>query len=417
MVTRGRAGVFKSNPKYANFTTAPSSSVPHSVRAVLKELHWHAAMQEEYDALLRNKTWSLVPRPRDVRVLSGKWVFKEKFNSDGTLERHKARWVVRGDHQRPGHDFGETFSPVVKPATIRTVLTLIASKNWPAHQLDVSNAFLHGTLTERVYVQQPTGFEDPRRPTDVCLLERSLYGLRQAPRAWFTTFAEHATTLGFKQSRSNSSLFVYCRGDEMAYLLLYVDDMILSASSTALLERMIHSLKSVFAIKDMGPVHYFLGVDVRRTSSGFFLSQSTYAVDVLERVGMLNCKPASTPADTKAKTSSCGGERIADASWYRSMAGALQYLTLTRPDIAYVVQQVCLHMHAPRDSHAALLKRILRYVKGRLHSAFIFTLRPPRRSRPTLTPTGPAARIRAPRHQASPCSWGTRSCLGPLSAK
>ena len=167
----------------------------------------------------------------------------------------------------------------------------------------------------------------------------------------------------------------------MAYLLLYVDDMILSASTTALLRHFITSLKTAFAVKDMGPVSYFLGIDVQRHADGFVLSQAAYANDVLERAGMANCKAAPTPADAKPKSSSTDGTPLKDASWYRSMAGALQYLTLTRPGIAYAVQQVCLHMHSPKDCHGALLKRILRYIKGtatlglHLHAA----------SSPTLT--------------------------------
>jgi histone deacetylase 1/2 len=201
-------------------------------------------MQDEFDALQRNRTWTLVPQPPDACVISRKWEFKIKTGADGSFGHYKARWVVRGDIQRPGIDFIETFSPAVKPATIRTVLTTISSKHWLVHQLDVSNAFLHGDLTERVYCRQPTGFEDPARPHDVCLLSRSLYGLRQAPRAWFTPFVAHAVSIGFKQSRTDSSLFVYKKGNAMAYLLLYVDDMILSASTPALLQHFIQCLKS-----------------------------------------------------------------------------------------------------------------------------------------------------------------------------
>jgi hypothetical protein len=321
-------------------------------------------MQAEFDALLRNGTWSLVDRPPGARVITGKWVFKHKLRSDGTLERYKARWVVRGFNQRPGIDFGETFTPVVKPATIRSVLAVVASKQWPAHQLDVSNAFLHGDLKERVYCQQPTGFADSARPTAVCELRRSLYGLRQAPRAWFTRFAQFVQTIGFQQARSDSSLFIFSSPAGMAYLLLYVDDMILSASSTALLQQIIARLKSEFAVKDMGALSYFLGIDVHRSSDGFFLSQSSYVHDLLERAGMANCKPVATPCDTKAKASTQDGTPVTDPSFYRSMAGALQYLTLTRPDIALAVQQVCLHMHAPTEVHAGMLKRILRYIKG-----------------------------------------------------
>jgi hypothetical protein len=274
MVTRARDGIYKPNQKYALAATGNISPVPRSVRSAVKDPNWHAAMQAEFDALQANKTWSLVPRPSGARVITGKWVFKHKMNPDGTLERYKARWVVRGFHQRPGIDFGETFSPVIKPATIRTVLTLIASKGWPANQLDVSNAFLHGNLREQVYSKQPTGFVDPARPNDVCLLSRSLYGLRQAPRAWFDRFVAHVTSLGFTQSRADTSLFVYHKHGATAYLLLYVDDMILSASTTALLRHLIQRLHDAFKVKDMGPVHHFLGINVRRNSTGFFLSQA-----------------------------------------------------------------------------------------------------------------------------------------------
>ena len=135
-------------------------------------------MEEEHSALLQNHTWDLVPRPARANVVTGKWIFKHKLQSDGSLERYKARWVLRGFTQRPGVDFDETFSPVVKSATIRTVLSLALSCRWPIHQLDVKNAFLHGNLSETVYCQQPSGFEDPAHPDFVCLLKKSLYGLK-----------------------------------------------------------------------------------------------------------------------------------------------------------------------------------------------------------------------------------------------
>jgi hypothetical protein len=151
MVTRGLAGIVKPNPRYAGITsTTAISPIPTSVRAAMRDPNWMAAMQCEFDALRNNNTWSLVPRPPGVHIVSGKWIFKYKLKDDGSLERYKARRVMRGFSQRPGIDFGETFSPVVKPATIPTVLTLVATRQWPAHQLDVSNAFLHGELQERV---------------------------------------------------------------------------------------------------------------------------------------------------------------------------------------------------------------------------------------------------------------------------
>lgn len=135
-------------------------------------------MEEEHAALFQNQTWDLVPRPPNANLVTGKWIFKHKFQADGSLERYKARWVLRGFTQRPGIDFAETFSPVVKPANVRTVLSLALSRQWPVHQLDVKNAFLYGTLTETVFASQPLGFEDPARPDFVCRLNKSIYGLK-----------------------------------------------------------------------------------------------------------------------------------------------------------------------------------------------------------------------------------------------
>jgi hypothetical protein len=145
--------------------------------------NWRAAMTDEYKALIDNGTWRLVPRPPRANVITGKWVFKHKYHADGSLARHKARWVVCGFLQQYDIDYDETFSPVVKPATIRVVLSIAASSSWLIHQLDVKNAFLHDHLDEIVYCQQPPGFADPATPDHICLLQKSLYGLKQVPRA------------------------------------------------------------------------------------------------------------------------------------------------------------------------------------------------------------------------------------------
>ena len=157
---------------------------------------------------------------------------------------------------------------------------------------------------------------------------------------------------------------MYSKGSEAAHLLLYVDDIVLSASSSALLHRLIDQLGHEFAMKDLGPLHFFLGIQVRCNSSGFFLSQTQYSDELLERAGMVDCKPAPTPVDTKPKVSSSSGAPLQDPTFYRSIVGALQYLTLTRPDLSYAVQQACLHMHDPRDVHWSFVKRILQYVRG-----------------------------------------------------
>ena len=161
----------------------------------------------------------------------------------------------------------------------------------------MSNAFLHGTLTETVYCSQPAGFVDPSRPEMVCRLNKSLYGLKQAPRAWHSRFAAFLVTLGFREAKSDTSLFIYHHGAETAYLLLYVDDIVLTASSQHLLQCIITSLQQEFAMKDLGVLHHFLGVTVEPRPSRLLLHQRRYALDILERVGMTNCNPCSTPVD------------------------------------------------------------------------------------------------------------------------
>lgn len=328
-------------------------------------------MQEEFDALTLNQTWQLVPPPLGANIVSEKWVFHHKYNPDGSLSHHKARWVVRGFSQQHGVDFDETFSPIVKPTTIRIVLSLATSHSWPIHQLDVKNAFLHGHLNEVVYSQQPSDFVDPQHPTHVCRLLKSLYGLKQAPRAWFQHFATFARTMGFTESKSDASLFILHRNNNLEYLLLYVNDIILTASTHTLLRSIIQSLSTEFTMKDLGTLHHFLGISVTRTASGLHLSQRQYILDILSRAGMRDYHPVQTPIDTKAKLSGSVGTPITDPSLYRSLAGALQYATLTHPEIAYGVQQVCLHMHDPKEPHFDLIKRILRYLKGTLHHGFL----------------------------------------------
>ncbi|GJS44884.1 ribonuclease H-like domain-containing protein [Tanacetum coccineum] len=298
----------------------------------VSDIRWRNAMYDEYNALVKNGTWLLVPRPTGVNMVRSMWLFKHKFHAGGTLSRYKSRLVANGSSQQLGVDFDETFISVVKPATIRTVFSLVVSRKWPIHQLDVKNAFLNDDLSEIIYMNQSLGFVDARFPNHVCRLLRSLYGLKQAPRAWFQRFAGYATRAGFYHSRCDSSLFIYRQGSQVAYLLLYVDDIILTASSTSLLQQLIDSLHREFDMTDLGELNYSLGISAIRHSTCLFLSPRKYALQLLERAHMVNYNPSRTPVDTESK----------------------------------LVQQICLYMHDPREPHLAALKHILRYVQGTL---------------------------------------------------
>jgi hypothetical protein len=188
-----------------------------------------------------------------------------------------------------------------------------------------------------VYREQPSGFADYRHPEYIFCLNKSLYGLKQAPRAWYSQFASHLASLSFVEAKSDTSLFVFRHGSDLVYLLIYVEDIVLTASSDVLLRRIISALQQEFAMKDLGPLHHFLGISVSRSDASLHLSQRQYTLDIIERAGMSSCKPCSMPVNTHSKLSKDGAP-VADATQYRSLAGALQYLTFTRPDIAYVVQ-------------------------------------------------------------------------------
>ncbi|KAI3694502.1 hypothetical protein L1987_77468 [Smallanthus sonchifolius] len=370
MTTRSMAKNAQTSPTL-NLHTARIEPLPRSPALALAIPVWNRAMTDEFHALIENNTWELVPRTPDMNIIRCMWIFKHKNKSDGSLERYKARLVCDGRSQQIGVDCDETFSQVVKPATICTVLSITLFNNWEINQLDVKNAFLHGFLSETVFMHQPVGFRDPTMPHHVCRLKKSLYGLKQAPRAWYQRFTDYVTTLGFHHSSCDHSLFIYRKGYDIAYLLLYVDDIILTTSSPDLKTRLLHHLSTEFAMKDLGPLSYFLGISVSRNNNGMFLSQSKYAQEILHRAHMHSCNPVHTPVDTAGKLSATSGTPLdptTTATLFRSLAGALQYLTFTRPDIAYAVQQVCMHMHlhTPHDAHMHALKRILRYIKGTL---------------------------------------------------
>ncbi|GKC66501.1 ribonuclease H-like domain-containing protein [Tanacetum coccineum] len=229
--------------KRLNLHVSIISPLPKLYRDAFNDPHWKNAMNDEYNALIKNKTWTLVPRPTNANIVRCMW-FHHKYLADDALSRYKARLVVNGSTQLEGVDVDETFSPVVKLGTIWIVLSLATSRHWHVHQLDVKKAFLHGDLSETDYMHQPLGFRDSSHPDYFCLLQRYLYGLKQAltPWVWLQQFAAYITRVWFTHSRCDSSLFIDRQGTGTTYLLLYVDDIVLTASSEVLLQKIITSL-------------------------------------------------------------------------------------------------------------------------------------------------------------------------------
>jgi hypothetical protein len=252
---------------------------------------------------------------------------------------------------------------VVKPITIRTVLSLAVSSGWPLRQFDVSNAFLHGHLSKTVYMAQLPGFSHPQHPHAVCKLQKAIYGLKQAPRAWFSRLSTRLLELGFHGSKTDSSLFIFNSAGIRIFALIYVDDIILTGSSNNVLSQLIATLSHDFPIKDLGNLNFFLGVEVIRQAKGLLLSQQRYISDLLHRTKMTHAKPVHSPMSSSTSLSKFRGPSFSDKTLYRSIVGALQYLSFTRPDIAFAVNKVAQFMHDPRNDHWSAVKRILRYLK------------------------------------------------------
>jgi len=313
MVTRAKAGIFQ--PRYPTYLSQHVSGLLHALlttseprgfKTVAKNPAWLAAMDEELNALRENCTWDLVPQPPKTNIVGSKWVFRMKYQSDGSIDRLKARLVAKGYTQLPGLDYTDTFSPVVKASTVRVVLSLAITHGWPLCQLDVKNAFLHGILQEHVCMEQSPGYVDPRFPQHVCKLKKALYGIKQALHVWFQRFSSFLLKLGFTCSRADTSLFVLHCQQQIIYLLLYVDDIILTDNNNSLLSSFIRQLHSEFATKDLGSLSYFLGLEATSTPTGLFLSQTKYARDILTRAQLLDCKPISTPMVVAQHLSSAG---------------------------------------------------------------------------------------------------------------
>jgi len=229
MTTRSKSGIFK--PKVLHTHSDLQPSAPTSIVEALSSPPWCQAMTDEYNALLNNNTWSLTSLPEGAKAVGCKWLFKNIYHADGSFHRHKARLVAKGFSQTAGCDYYETYSPVVKPSTIRLVLTHAVSANWVVRQIDINNAFLNGDLQEDVYMHQPPGFVLDN-PLLVCKLHKALYGLKQAPRSWFQKLSNTLHTFGFHAIKSDSSLFVQFHPSYTIFILIYVDDIIITGSSS-----------------------------------------------------------------------------------------------------------------------------------------------------------------------------------------
>ncbi|KAI5313515.1 hypothetical protein L3X38_042691 [Prunus dulcis] len=340
---------------------------PESFEDANLDESWRNAMKAELEMIEKNDTWTLVDRPFGKPIIGVKWVYKTKLNLDGSVQKNKARLVAKGYSQKPGIDYNETFAPVARLDTIRTLIALAVQKEWNLYQLDVKSAFLNGVLKEEVYVEQPQGFVKDNEEIRVYKLNKALYGLKQAPRAWYDEIDSYFNRAGFKKSPSEATLYVKT-SDTSGILIvsLYVDDIVYTGSCGKLLEEFKNDMMKHYEMTDLGLLYHFLGMGVVQTNKHTFLHQKKYAMKVIEKFGLKDCKSVVTPLVASERLCKEDGSEAANENEYRQIVGSLLYLTATRPDIMFASSLLARFMHNPTRKHMGTAKRVLRYIHGTL---------------------------------------------------
>ena len=259
----------------------------------------------------------------DKKKIDTKWVYKTKFNSDGSVERHKARLVAKGFTQKYGIDYEETFAPVAIQETIRMLISLAAHKKWSIHHMDVKSVFLNGYLEEEVYVEKPQGFEVEGKENNVYKLKKTLYGLKQALRAWYARIDGYFQENGFQRSKSDPTFYYKQEGIDIQIISLYVDDLLYMGSSSKMNDTFKVAMMNEFEMKDLGIMKYFLGMEVYQIKDEIFICQTKYAHDMLNKFDMLDCNTSPTPSAHGEVLCRDDGVDLVCEKTYRSIVGSL----------------------------------------------------------------------------------------------
>ncbi|WZZ03311.1 hypothetical protein YC2023_089232 [Brassica napus] len=342
--------------------------IPRSYEEAIMDKEWKESVGAEAGAMIKNDTWYESELPKGKKAVTSRWIFTIKYKADGKIERKKSRLVARGFTQTYGEDYIETFAPVAKLHTIRIVLSLAVNLGWGLWQMDVKNAFLQGELEDEVYMHPPPGLEHLVKRGNVLRLKKAIYGLKQSPRAWYNKLSTTLNGRGFKKSELDHTLFTLTTPSGMIALLVYVDDIIITGSDKEGIIATKEFLKSMFEIKDLGEMKYFLGIEICRSKEGLFMSQRKYTLDLLKGAGAYGGKTARMPMEDGYKVPREGeiedSKPYQDPKLYRKLVGKLIYLTITRPDICFAVNQVSQHMQVPKEHHWRMVERILMYLNG-----------------------------------------------------
>lgn len=357
---------------------------------------WKKAIAAETRSMLENNAWEIVDRPTDRKVIGSRTVLRNKYRSDGTLERRKARIVAKGFNQIPGIDFYESYSPVGRLSSLRLLFALSAKHHLAVTQLDVTTAYLYGDIDTETYMDLPELLLDSldiiskmdpdplirdkaakmlakvRKGNQACRLIRAIYGLKQAGRQWHSTLTSTFKEAGLRPTHSDPCLFT--DESKRIFVLVYVDDLLIATKDKKLEKHPIALLSQRFKIKNLGQPSYCLGIEIKKSRESIHLSQANYIRDILERFGMSDCKPVSTPMSTSTDLRVTSGEdEPAEKRPFRELVGSLMYLAIgTRPDIAHAVSAISQFNQNHSSIHWNAAKRVLRYLKGTINQGLLY---------------------------------------------
>ncbi|GJU81240.1 putative ribonuclease H-like domain-containing protein [Tanacetum coccineum] len=303
--------------------------------------------------------------PYGKKAIGTKWVYRNKKDERGVVVRNKARLVAQGHRQEEGIDYDEVFAPVARLEAIRIFLAFASYKGLIVYQMDVKSAFLYGKIDEEVYVSQPPGFQDPKSPQKVYKVVKALYGLHQAPRAWYATLSTFLLKNGYRRGTIDKTLFLKKDKHDIILVQVYVDDIIFGSTKKSWCDEFEALMKSRFQMSSMGELTFFLGLQVKQKPNGIFISQDKYVDEILKKFDFANVKSASTPIETQKPLVKDEEASDVDVHLYRSMIGSLMYVTASRPDIMFAVCACSRFQVTPKTSHLTAVKRIFRYLKGK----------------------------------------------------
>ncbi|GJT41509.1 retrovirus-related pol polyprotein from transposon TNT 1-94 [Tanacetum coccineum] len=321
------------------------------------------AIQEELHQFDRLDVWELVDKPLCKIVINMKWLWKNKCDEENTIIHNKACLVAKGYSQQEGIDFEESFAPVARLEAVRLFVAYVAHKSLPIYQMDVKTAFLNGPLKEKVYVNKPDGFIDPHHHDKVYHLKKALYGLKQAQRAWYDELSNFLVSKGFSKGSIDPTLFITKKGEDIFLVQIYIDDIIFGSTNPKLSKRFEKLMHSKFEMSMIGDLKFFLGIQIHQSPRGIFINQAKYAQEILKKHGMTSCDNVGTPMATKPLDADLSRTPV-DQIKYRSMVGALMYLTSSRSNIVHATCYCARYQARPTKKHLREAKRIFRTYGG-----------------------------------------------------